>query len=79
MRKVRATGRPLRDKLIAAAICIDCQIAPAAETVRCAICAEAHRQAQRKRYAAKPVSRELRAKRKRRAELRRWLAERGIK
>jgi hypothetical protein len=79
MRKVRATGRPLRDKLIAAVICIDCQIAPAAETVRCALCAETHRQAQRKRYAAKPVSRELRAKRKRRAELRQWLAERGVK
>ncbi len=79
MRKVRETGRPLRDRLIAAAICIDCQIGPAAETVRCAICAEAHRQAQRKRYAAKPVSPELRAKRKRRAELRKWLEQRGVK
>jgi hypothetical protein len=78
VRKVRDTGKPLRDRLIAAAICIDCQLSPADTTTRCQICAERHRVGQRKRYAAKPVSPELRAKRKRRAELRAWLASRGV-
>ena len=45
---VRKTGRPLRDRLIAAAICIDCQIRETdGGTQRCGRCRAANARMQR--------------------------------
>jgi hypothetical protein len=45
--------RPLRDRLIAARICVDCQLELVAQLVRCARCNETHKRKARELYRAK--------------------------